>query len=428
MATPVPIELTEFEDSTPYELSPEEIAALRGLLRSSRVTPSLEEPDHFVVNPGGVVGAGEIAGRALSVAPKLEIRRLLFLLGYSLDATRWQEVLRAFKEAPDLLTAIVPGFIRAVRDATSRGLLRGYHPYEEALSTVRGQIDFGALIKVRSGVIPPLDCRFDEYSEDILANQILLAATERLMSLRRLPDPLKTELRITRSLFSRVSRLPAHASAVPSFTYNRLTEHYRPAVELARLILRGFSVEVGGGSKSSRGFFLDTAQMFEDFVVIALREALELSEQSFPQEARGRKLFLDRGQRVKLEPDLSWWTAGQCVFVGDAKYKRTPPSSGVKNPDLYQLLAYTQATGLTRGLLVYAAGEDEEARYSIAGSETELEVRTLDLDQEPARLLEQVGSIAARIRAVASFPVNERVLAAAEPTRVFATQTVQTAS
>jgi hypothetical protein len=60
-----------------------------------------------------------------------------------------------------------------------------------------------------------------------------------------------------------------------------------------------------------------------------------------------------------------------------------------------------------------AAGEDEEARYSIAGSGTQLEVRTLDLDQNPARLLAQVEAIAARIRDLASPRVETPVPAAA---------------
>ena len=60
--------------------------------------------------------------------------------------------------------------------------------------------------------------------------------------------------------------------------------------------------------------------VFEDFVVVALREVLGVSERAFHKGARGRELYLDSDRRVSLEPDISWWEAG-CAFVGDVKYK-----------------------------------------------------------------------------------------------------------
>lgn len=391
------IELREYQDSLPVWLDLDELAAIRRLVPGIGVRASGVELNEFVLNPGGVVGVGEIGERQLVVHPKLEIQRLLFLVSYSIAPTRWRETLRGFRGAEDLFASVIPGFVNAVFRATERGILRGYHPRAEPLTTVRGRIDFDQLIKRRFGVVPPIDCRYDEYSEDVVENQLILAAAERLMSLRRAGPRLRAQLRSIRALFGGVSRRRFVASSVPTVRYTRLTEHYRPAVELASLVLRNFSLEIGHGAVSARGFFVDTAKLFEDFVVIALREALGLSLRAFPQGSRDHRLYLDDGCRVRLEPDLSWWEEGRCVFVGDAKYKRTPAISGVKNPDLYQLFAYAQATGLSRGMLVYAAGEAPETSYRIAHSEKLLEVHTLDLDQDPQQLLIQVGELAGRI-------------------------------
>ena len=101
-------------------------------------------------------------------------------------------------------------------------------------------------------------------------------------------------------------------------------------------------------------------RVFEDFVVVALREQLRLSDREFVQGARHRSLWLDRGRRVRLKPDLSWWDAGRCVFVGDVKYKRVQVAE-IEHPDIYQLLAYSIATNLPGGMLIYAAGEAESA-------------------------------------------------------------------
>ena len=399
------LELVENEVSAPQVLSAAEIAALKQLLRSASVLASTTAPGAVEINPGSVAGVGEIDGRQVVVAPKFDVRRLLFLVSYSISPTRWQELLAAFGRAPDLRESIVPGFAEAALRATERGLLRSYVTKEEPLSTVRGRIDFNELAARRFGLAPPIDCRYDEYSQDIEENRLLLAATERLLGLRRLGPELQRRLRVVRSSLGEVTRRRYAPSAVPRITHTRLTEHYRPAVELARLVLQGFSIEVGRRAPVvSRGFFLDTARLFEDFVVKALREALGLSESAFPQGARGRRVFLDFGEDIGLEPDLSWWRGDRCVFVGDAKYKATPERTGVKNHDVYQLLAYLQATGLSSGMLVYAKGEARERTYSIQRSSKRIEVRTLDLDVEPVTLLARIEELAGEIASLAGGP------------------------
>jgi len=92
---------------------------------------------------------------------------------------------------------------------------------------------------------------------------------------------------------------------------------------------------------------------------VALRDALHVSDRSFPQGAKRRSLVLDKLGRIRLEPDISWWDGQACTFVGDVKYKRIT-AEGVKHPDIYQLLAYATAANLPTGLLVYAAGRQME--------------------------------------------------------------------
>jgi 5-methylcytosine-specific restriction enzyme subunit McrC len=390
------IELTEYRDSSPLDLSREELAALGQVLPGLTAKPAAD--GRFVLNPGGVVGVGEVGRRRIAVQPKVGVGRLMFLIGYSLDSVRWQETFPEVEEAPDLLEAIVPAFVAAVHRATTRGVLRGYQERNQDLSTVRGRIDFDLLIKKRYGIFPPIDCRFDDYTADVEMNRLLLAATDRLLALPGLGPASIGSLRSLRTLFGDVSRTRYAPHAVPEVRYTRLTAHYRIAVELARLILRGLTVELGPSEVRARGFFLNMAQVFEDFLVIALREALGLSERSFPQGAQGRTLRLDRAGRIRLEPDLSWWERGRCVFVGDAKYKRTPAPTGVKHPDLYQLFAYAQAADLQTGLLVYAAGESEPGQYRIVHSDAVLEVRTLQLMQSSSEVLAEVAELGAWIR------------------------------
>jgi len=137
-------------------------------------------------------------------------------------------------------------------------------------------------------------------------------------------------------------------------------------------------------------------RVFEDFVVVALREVLGVSDHVFPQAAKGRELFLDSARRVSLEPDLSWWDRGSCAFVGDVKYKALS-ESGVIHPDLYQLLSYVIACGLPGGLLVYGSGGEALTR-NIERAGRRLEVVSLNLSSPPEQILRSVADLAEVVR------------------------------
>ncbi len=136
--------------------------------------------------------------------------------------------------------------------------------------------------------------------------------------------------------------------------------------------------------------------VFERFVREAIREQLQLPPSAFPSGNATSAVHLDRDRQVPLEPDLSWWERGACVFVGDCKYKRTTGS--VPNADVYQMLAYLTALGLPEGLLVYAAGEDVLRDVNIDAAGKRIHVRTLDIAQPPSVVLRDIKKLAQLVR------------------------------
>ena len=101
-----------------------------------------------------------------------------------------------------------------------------------------------------------------------------------------------------------------------------------------------------------------------------------------------------------LKPDISWWSGKHCVFVGDAKYKRIRNESS-PNEDLYQLLAYTVATGLPAGLLIYAEGEDVPRVVHVDAVEKSIEIASVRLSGEPDEVLASLAAVADLVRAMA---------------------------
>ena len=167
----------------------------------------------------------------------------------------------------------------------------------------------------------------------------------------------RTSLARLRLQLNGISTLTPARRGVPEPHWTRLNDRYRPAVALARLIISTAGLEARAGGIDASVFLIDMNAVFERFIRVALREALRLDIRTFPPAARGHHpVQLDKDGTIRLEPDLSWWTGDRCMFVGDCKYKKTDDT--IPNADAYQMLAYLTALQLTRGLLVYAAGED----------------------------------------------------------------------
>lgn len=399
------LRLSEYETAHAMPLTRREVDALAEVAQSVGITPTIGRDGYYDLTPGSWIGAINLGTLTAEIRPKLPIERVLFLISYSLNPRLWKRTGFDLKEQDSLVEAIIPGFVTQIRRAFRRGILQGYRTEEDALQTVRGRIRFDDQIRDRFGVFPPVEVRYDEFTEDIVENRLIKAAIARLGRLRIRSDEARRSLRSFDSLLDTVRLAHFDARKLPDIHYTRLNEHYRPAVELAKLILRATSFELGQGKVAASSFLVNMNKVFEDFVVAALRDVLRVSERTFPQGANKRSLYLDEAEHVGLEPDISWWDGKTCTFVGDVKYKRII-AEGVKHPDIYQLLAYTVAANLSGGMLIYAAGEAEAVVHKVRHLNKELEVRTLDLKGSPEEILTTVDIVADRIRQMRRTALN----------------------
>ena len=393
---PTRLELREYEDY-PVEipLGAEQLQALK----DAHIDVTPRGGDAYILRPSSRIGVLALGELAIVVRPKIPIDRVMFMISYVLDIGDWRQDDAPLAEDADLLEAIIPAFTHHTNQAIRRGLLQGYRSEEDALHTVRGRIRFGDQIRRRFGIPLPIEISFDDFTEDIEENRLLKAA---LHLLGRMPirSPMaRRSVRTLRPAFTAVELGSYRRGAVPEIAYNRLNRHYRPAVELARLIIESSSLELRHGEVTGAAFMIDMNAVFERFLRAALRDALGLPERQWPEGERERRLTLDEAGQVRLFPDLMWRSGRmrEPIFVGDAKYKRIVPS-GWPNADIYQMLAYCTAADLPSGLLVYAAGEEAEALHEIKHAGKSIKVATLDLTGTPDEMLAAVGQLASTVR------------------------------
>ena len=394
------ITLQEYATSDPLALSAAEIKGLRSVLDSHKlaIEPVVDLDGHFTLRPSSTIGAFQVAGMRVVIQPKLPISRVMLLASYALDAFNIRpEDLPRLDDVPDLVQAMARLLRVSARRAFSRGLHRGYRSREEALTTIRGRILVDEQIRRRFNIPIPIEVRYDEYTEDITANRLVKAAATMLVQMRLRSHDDRAAMHYLLARLANVSLVEYSPRHVPEVRFNRLNERYREVVGLSRLVLQHASIDTQSGEADTPGFLMDMNQVFEKFVVRSLRHELKLSPGAWCPPC---KIPLDKGGKVWLKPDLSWWETGPdgrrvCTFVGDAKYKRIDHS--IPNADLYQLLAYATALDLPGGLLVYAQGAKRRT-YRVRHADKRLEVFAFDLSGTRKELMDRVGKLAERVR------------------------------
>jgi 5-methylcytosine-specific restriction enzyme subunit McrC len=388
----IPVGLDELGPRAELRLTPEQG---RALMASGVVTaaPSAHHPGVWLVGPAGKVGAARVGDVEIRVKPKVEIARLLFLLGYAQHAAAWQPDMIPVAEAADLVPVVAQALWRQAERAIHQGLLPGYVLVEESALVLRGRLCEGEQLHRHHGLPLPLEIRHDEFTTDIAENRILRTACERMLTVPRVDAGSQRMLRRLLRDFGDVTPIP-RGGPVPAWQPSRLNARYHAALRLAELVLRATSVEHESGGIAINGFLLDMSKLFEDFVTTALREALEATHGGRVQSQQ--RNYLDEAAQVVLKPDIVWTVRGSVAAVIDAKYKAEKPA-GYPNADLYQLLAYCTILGLPNGHLVYAKGNEESARHVVRRSGVEIFCHAVDLSLAPDNLIGQMQRLARTI-------------------------------
>ena len=395
------IDLQEYKACGPFPFSLAERDALSAALPSVTIEPAKGMEGHYYLTAGSTVGAMEIGDLSVLIQPKIGIPQLLSLACYAIGAYRQQDDrLFDFGERVTLPDALALALGNAARRAFTRGLLHGYRAREEALQTVRGRIRFADQIRSRYGIAPPIEVRYNEFTDDIPENRLVKAAANKIGRLFLRSPHARRGLGWIAGMLDNVSYVEFSPRSVPPVTMNRLNDHYSDVIALSRLILRHGAFESERGEIRASGFLMDMNIVFQEFVTTALREELKDTTGTLrsDKELSGqRSLFLDEGRGIRLEPDLTLWRGGRCLFVGDAKYKNLADRS-IPNADLYQLLAYATALDLPGGTLIYAQGKAEPRTYAVNYAGKRLSVVALDISRPLGEVLEQVRGIARRLK------------------------------
>lgn len=384
------IELKEYQ-AIPVRLTRSEALQLAST-NTVELKPLFSGEEQYELKAKNIVGTIVFPSLRLLIRPKVGLKNLFFLLGYGSDIASWWKERFPYAEAPDILEAVAHVFESEVRRASRQGLARGYQARQETLTTLRGRIDIAGQIRSRQGRPFPLECSFEEYAEDIELNRIVKAALRRLLRFPNLSPNLIRGLRFRYRIFDAVTATEYAPRSVPVIGFTRLNEHWRPAAELARLILEEESLRDETGETLGISFTVDMNKLFERFVEKVVGQEVRRAQNADLRlvTQAPRQLAAD----VPIIPDLVLSARDRDIAVGDAKYKE-PGKDKPANEDLFQLLSYCVSLGLKAGLLIYSGKFDRH--YRINQSDIVLEATSINLTGEPEQIETSARNAARRL-------------------------------
>ncbi|MFJ7827891.1 McrC family protein [Psychrobacillus sp. NPDC096623] len=331
---------------------------------------------------------------------KVPIRNLFCLLSYVNEMPEFVDSLNDVDE--DLITYdfLAKRFLAEVDSLNRRGLLRSYVTREEHTNRLGGKILINESLGYLMARKPLMVCEKDEYSPDILFNQMMKATLVMLSKNRYIKDETRRrsfqlieylvdvdEVALTKEVFSK-----SH--------FHRHTVHYKRMIHIARLLheLTLLSHKQGNWSLFSAQLNETSMnQLFEKFLFHFY--SIEQKEYRVKVEQMQWKLEGNTALLPSMRTDISLIHKREPKkIVMDAKFYKNVfqefhGKASLHSHNMYQLFTYLmhQSEDIdVQGVLIYPYnGVDVDETYQWNERVT-MKVMTVNLDESWKRIYERL--------------------------------------
>ncbi len=390
--------IPEHGRSGPVRLSRETRAALVAAAGERLVIHATADPDVVTIGATSWVGALAVPGLVVRVMPKVSVTNFFAMLGAGVSPDAFDHEHVTWSDTDELIDGVAYFAIRLIDSATMRGLVHGYVPREERMRTIRGRLLVEEFARRPWSAAEP-QCRFDDFTADIVENQLFRCTLQAMLSWPQLAPHIRREALRVLGRFDGVADTPATKHAAP-LPITRLNEHYEDAMRLSRLVLQAMSLSHEAGDQQANSLMVDMDDLFRRWI------SQELDFRLAPEMRieRDEDVWLDEGRAVTMAPDLVVRRGSDVVLVGDAKYSMGADGY-MASRDYLELIAYTTAMGLPTGLLIHCNSDRApESEIVIRNAGTRILCRPIRLDGSYAAVCRSLDALAELVRELADAP------------------------
>ncbi len=279
------------------------------------------------ISTGPYIGSAEFSNFILIVNPKFtKLKNIGKFVDYAYDI-KDKDILDyeiKFNEKENQpMELIIQLFTNQCKKLLQKGLAKSYQIHQETVPFLKGKLLLQQQIKNQSKFNLQFACEFDEFTENIVENQILLSTLNRCYHMTSSHHRKSTIQKIIHHMDSEVELRRIGIEDFKKVQYTRLNSHYKKPHELAKLILRHLGLF--DFKKQSASFivpyFIPMYQVFEDFLAQLFDENYSMTIDSQVSTTSWKI----NGTATSIRPDLiTYYTKlpkqGKEISIIDAKY------------------------------------------------------------------------------------------------------------
>jgi 5-methylcytosine-specific restriction enzyme subunit McrC len=168
---------------------------------------------------------------------RIPIENIYYLLCYAWNKLEEKEkVAVSIDDRTELLDLFANILIKGTRILLKRGIDKSYIESTSELSGIKGKLEVGQTLKTNLLSRQRTICSFDEFSSNILTNQILVSTIYRLRKVRGLDNQLKTELITLLHMLEGIERIELTPSVFKKVKLNRNNRFYGFILDVCQIV------------------------------------------------------------------------------------------------------------------------------------------------------------------------------------------------
>lgn len=328
---------------------------------------------------------------------RIEITNLYYMFLYAWGYFEGAEVAEVeISETTDLTNLFAKVLGKGLRRLLRRGLDGGYRETVEETRSPRGRFLLGDSIQRASFLKNSVVCRFDEWSTDLLHNQIIKATLTRLLNSDDLDPGLAHDLSFLRRRLGDIADISLSDEVFHRVRLTRNTRHYGLLLKICQLLHD--HLLVGEGTNTSRfERLLNDNYTMHDIFQRFVRNFYATEQTKFKVRAPQVEWDLTDTDPECLQylpemnTDITLRSADRTLIVDTKFYGHILKGRGapkLHSSNLYQILTYVSqwhhSHGTDKppdGMLLYAKTVSEDLNLDYVISGYRILVRTLDMNK-----------------------------------------------
>lgn len=228
-------------------------------------------------------------------------------------------------------------FDRALKNAS---IPKSYIPVSKNLRCFKGRLNITRHLQENLTDQSRFYCDYKPMSMDITINRAIRYVYKLLVNLNNVDRQAFQSLQEhdERLASFGVSNAPVSPEQIDRIVYTRMSEVYRPLMQLTKALIRSYGAHDLEISNDTPSYFVDWTEIWENYLLKVMQKHISGYTFISPNESTNNIKLLDCGRAIR--PDFIVEKNGEIIAILDAKYKNYRSINDISRDDLYQMTTY----------------------------------------------------------------------------------------